>query len=128
MWHGSNARLLLRTPRSSEYINHDVLQDELVAAAQQEATEQQKWKHHNKLHHAKHAEAASMAQDILQGPAGFAHFTERLLRLYKQHGIEWPTVVLEYKDVNVTTKVCREFSGCREHPCRAVLQHITPDI
>lgn len=89
-----------------------VLQDDLVAAAQQEAAERHKAKHHNKLHKAKHAEAASMAQDILQGPAGFAHFTERLARLYKQYGIERPSVVLEYKDINVTTKVRQQCSSC----------------
>ena len=83
-----------------------LLQDDLVEAAQQEVAERRSHrKHRDKLHKAKQQEAASVAQDILQVPAGFAQFTARILQLYKQHGIEWPTVTLEFKHMNVTTKV-----------------------
>ena len=77
-----------------------------LEAAQQEVAERRSHrKHRDKLHKAKQQEAASVAQDILQVPAGFAQFTARILQLYKQHGIEWPTVTLEFKHMNVTTKV-----------------------
>lgn len=76
--------------------------DELVAAAQQELQEQRRRRH--KLRKAKQAEVEHAAQELTKAPAAFAQFSARLLRCYKQHGIEWPTVTVTYSNLGVSTK------------------------
>lgn len=79
-------------------------QDELVKAAQQEL--QDKRRQRQKLPKAKKDEVVHAAQELMQAPAGFAQFAARLLRFYRQYGIEWPTVTVTYRDLGISTKVC----------------------
>jgi hypothetical protein len=86
------------------------LQDELVHAAQQELHEQRRQRaQQHKLRKANKQEAVQAAQQLIEAPAAFAQFTARLLRFYRTYGIEWPTVTVTYRDLNVHTKVC---TGC----------------
>lgn len=82
------------------------LQDELVHAAQQELHEQRRLRaQHHKLRKANKQEAVQAAQQLTEAPAAFAQFSARLLRFYRTYGIEWPTVTVAYRDLNVHTKV-----------------------
>lgn len=82
-----------------------ILQNELVEAAQQELQDESKGRHDLKLQQASRQQAAAAAEQLLQAPAGFAKFSARVLRFYRQYGIEWPTVTVQYRNVGVTTKV-----------------------
>jgi multidrug efflux pump subunit AcrA (membrane-fusion protein) len=83
------------------------LQDELVHAAQQELHEQRRLrKQQHKLCKANKQEAVQAAQQLTEAPAAFAQFSACLLRFYRIYGIEWPTVTVAYRDLNVNTKVC----------------------
>lgn len=75
-----------------------------MIAAQQEAAERAKRKQ-KQSKATLQEEAAQLAHEVLQAPAGFEQFSARLLKLLKSHGVEWPTVTIEYRGVNVTTQV-----------------------
>lgn len=75
-----------------------------MVAAQQEAAERAQRKQKQSKAQIQE-EAAQLAHEVLQAPAGFEQFSARLLKLLKSHGLEWPTVIVEYRGVNVTTKV-----------------------
>jgi hypothetical protein len=78
-----------------------------VHAAQQELHEQRHLrKQQHKLRKANKQEAVQAAQQLTEAPAAFAQFSARLLRFYRTYGIEWPTVTVAYRDLNVNTKVC----------------------
>lgn len=58
-------------------------------------------------------DAAACAEALMRGPpTGFAQFTGRLLQMYRQHGIEVPTVTVEYKALNVKMQVCTGWQLC----------------
>lgn len=107
-------------------------EDELVHAAQQDARRCKKCrrlqctcgrlkggKMHHHHHHVKHprVDPALVASRIVEEPCGFNKWTEYLMRMFEQYGIERPKVKVEFNGLSVTTLVRQ----CKNSDCSSPL-------